>query len=628
VGKNETNQIAGRIAEFLADFPPFDKIPVAALSGLAGKVVVKYLEKGTILFQEGQSPDPWFYVVRKGSIRIYSDESGQLIDLCDEGDVFGVRALLANDQYLASARAEEDSLLYALPVSSGREMLTSYPEIALWFASGFASGKPQPKTPFRIARPALEPDSSMVGMAKFEERKAIVSCAPNATIREAALAMTAAKVGSIIIADNEGRPLGIITDKDFRNKVVTGLKSIHDVVTDIMSSPVKTMMPGLRFNDYLLAMLQHQVHHLCITEDGTPATAAIGMVSEHDMLLNQGNSPAVLFREIPLLSTIEALAGLRKRINALLEQHIKQDAPIGMVMRMATTANDQFSRRLIDIAIAEMGRPPCAFCWLALGSHGRSEQIVQTDQDHALVFDTRGHQGYFLKLAKRVSDMLEAIGYPRDPAGISAENPRWCLALPDWKQHFTNWMLTPEPKAVLHATIFFDFRIVFGQEAIAESLRTHLNKMLPEVSLFYAYLAKDALGTPAPLSFFRNLVLERGGTHKNAFDLKLRVQLPLADCARVLALSQGISETNTAMRYRLLAQSDLANADLFIGAADAVEYVIRLRAAFGFVNQNDGRYIDPEALNKAQRSSLRNIFETISDLQQVVSVRFQTAMLR
>jgi CBS domain-containing protein len=624
----ESNQISSRVASFLAQYPPFDRIPEADIQKLAATVVIKYLSAGDRLFEEGQSPQPWFYVVRKGSVRIYSEQSGQLIDLCDEGDVFGVRALLANDTYLASSVAEEDALLYAIPVTSGRDMLTQYPEIALWFASGFAAGKPQPKTPFRIVRGMHLEGQPMQGVLRLDTRKKVVSCSAETSIKDAALLMAAAKVGSIVMVNEDAHPIGIITDKDLRNKVATGIKPIHESVSTIMSAPVITMPPDLFHNDYLLGMLQHQVHHLCITRDGTIQSPVLGMVSEHDLLLNQGNNPAVLFREIYVHKTLPPLVDLRKRINVLLEQNLRQEAPISLIKRMATTANDQFVKRLIDIAILELGPPPCSYAWMALGSHGRGEQIVQTDQDHALVFATRGHQTYFLAMAKKVSDGLEALGYKRDPAGIAAENPEWCLALPDWKQRFTNWMLTPEPKAVLHATIFFDFRCAAGTTTLTAELREHLAKLHGEVSLFYAYLAKDALETPAPLSFFRNLVLERGGSHKNAFDLKLRVQLPLADCARVLALHQGISDSGTAERYRKLAQTDPANEDLLNGAADAVEYVLRLRASFGFLNKDDGRYIHPEQLDKAQRSSLRNIFETISDIQQVVSVRFQTALLR
>lgn len=622
----ENNQIPQRIADFLGQHPPFSFLKASALLALAKHIDIQYLPKGSLLFAEGQAPQQQFFVVREGAVQIHQHQKQSLVDVCDKGDVFGVRALLAQDQYLATAEADEDTLLYCIPVAAARDIMMQVPEVALYFASGFASGKTLAHQRFQN----LNADAADFYGAthKISGVKSLVACAPEIPISQAARLMVANKVSALLILDKLQLPLGIVTDKDLRSQVATGHVSIKSAVHHIMSSPVRCLKDGLTHADYLIAMLQHNIHHLCITVDGTPQTPAIGMLTEHDLLLEQGQHPAVLLRELVAATDPAAITTLRKKAGVMLEKGIQAQMPIDFLMRMATALNDQLFQKAIDLATTKLGAPPCGFAWLALGSLGRGEQILQTDQDHALIFENPGHQTYFLQLADFVTELLHQWGFEKDPAGIMANNAKWCLPVVDWQQNFSRWLQTPDPRAVLHTTIFFDFRCVAGQQALATDLRTFLHQLTPDAGLFKGYLAKDALQTPAPLSFFKNFVLEREGSHKDTFDLKLRVGLPLADCARVLSLELPQAPTGTAARYKALALAEPQNAHLFDAAAAATDYVIQLRARFGFENRDHGRFIQPEVLTKLERQSLRNIFDTIADLQELVSVRYQTQLLR
>lgn len=620
------NQIQERVADFIKAYPPFDLLKAESLRTVASSIDIAYCEKGTHIFKEGQAPLPHFYIVRKGSVRISSGEA--LIDMCDEGDVFGVRALIANDAYLADAETEEDSILYKIPLDAFKQILLENPAVTHYFTSGFASGKSLPKTPFRMPTSSAVSTHFMSGMQVVESRREVLCCSESERIKDAAALMKQRGVGSIVIVDKAVLPVGIITDKDLRNKVATGLVEIHQSVANIMSSPVACVPPDQTQTDYLIIMLTKRVHHLCVTEDGSRHTPVIGMITEHDLLLLQGTNPAVILREMDKASSIDRLDTLRQHAADLFKQHLKQELPIGATCRLATAINDRLLQKVIAMAIETLGTPPCTFSWLALGSLGRSEQILQTDQDHALVFAEDGHQAYFLSLAKMVSDQLERLGFPRDPADVSAENPKWCLSLNDWKKQFTRWMRTPDKEAILHCNIFFDFRGVFGDHMLSEGLRKHIHREQTATDLFTALLAKEAVETPAPLSFFRNLVVERSGTHKDRFDLKLRVLLPLVDCARVLALTHAISSSGTTDRYEALKQKLPERVAMFNSAIEATQYAIRLKAISGFRNNDNGRYIAPDMLSKLERQMLRSVFETIDDLQQMLKLNFQTDRLR
>jgi CBS domain-containing protein len=276
-----------------------------------------------------------------------------------------------------------------------------------------------------------------------------------------------------------------------------------------------------------------------------------------------------------------------------------------------------------------------AFCWLSLGSEGREEQLLRTDQDNALLYadvpeaESANVKQYFLQLAQHVNDTLHACGFVYCPADMMARNPNWCLSLSEWQQQFKRWIQTPDEKAVLYSTIFFDYRPVYGDYSLAEALTTSIYQHLQVEGLFLPILAKNALTNPAPLSFFRSFVVERSGEHKNEFDIKSRAMMPLADAARVLSLHHKLSGLNsTIKRYKKLALLEPNNAALFEEAAMAYEILMRFRATDGFKHQDSGRFIQPEALNKIERLSLKSAFKPIEDLQALLKTRFQLSYLR
>jgi len=329
------------------------------------------------------------------------------------------------------------------------------------------------------------------------------------------------------------------------------------------------------------------------------------------------------------------LLTLREKADNLLQKYIAQEVSMDYISTMITAVNDALLQQLIDITTVNLGQPPCAFAWLALGSQGRGEQLLRTDQDHALVFEdgdtpeqNTARRNYFLTLANTVAQQLERFGFEQDAADIGANHAQWCLSLQEWKQLFSRWIQVPDEENILLSTIFFDFRPVYGDASLASSLAAHLFEAMQKSHLFLPILAKNAMANPAPLSFFRNFVVERSGEHKDAFDLKLRAMLPLVDAGRVLILHHKMAGiNNTSARFRKLAEVDANNSQLLEEAAEAYAFLSATRARFGLKIGNTGRYININELSKLQRQQLRNIFGTIDELQKLMRVRFQTAYI-
>lgn len=634
------NAIQERVLEFLQKYPPFNLVQPDVLRQLAGQVRVQYLEAEDVLFRQGETPHQLFYVVRQGTVRLEQGaaEAPVLIDICDEGDVFGARALIAKKDYVSTAVASEETLVYGIPIALFEPLLHQNSEVVLYFAAGFAAGATGQQGRM------LQTDEARRGLRNGQVSHSLhleevlpvnaiqhkLTCLAHTSIREAARRMSEQNTSFILVVDEQEHPVGILTDTDLRRRVVTGQVSIDAVVKAVMSAPVISIAPDPPLAEALLLMLRHRVKHLCVTADGSINSAVVGVLTEHDLLLAQGDNPAVLVQEIRQTQHLEKLPSIRNRAEELLQRYLEQDVNIAFVARIMTELNDALAVRALQHAESILGPPPVAYCWLVLGSEGREEQLLRTDQDNALVYmpppegKAQETQAYFLKLATMVNDLLAQCGFEKCPAGMMASNPKWCQPLPAWQQYFHGWIHEPTEEALLYASIFFDYRPVHGNHGLATALTDYIYEQLQQEHIFLPYLAKHALQTPPPLSFFRNFIVERSGEHKHQFDIKLRAMTPLVDAARVLTLANRIAgENNTFKRFEKLADLEPQNAELYREAAMAYELMLRYRALSGLRNHDSGRYINPAELNKLERQMLRNTFKPISDVQELLQVRFQ-----
>ncbi|MEL6668728.1 MAG: DUF294 nucleotidyltransferase-like domain-containing protein [Bacteroidota bacterium] len=651
------NTIARRVYDFLKDIPPFTFVEEEALLRVSGRIEVQYAPKDHIVFRPGESPKQRFFVVRQGAVElVLPDEEGeeQLVERCGEGEIFGIRPLLAEDTYTLLARAAEDSLLYAVNSEGFKEVLQKYPDVLSYLANSMAVlGRRRSYHYSRYPTDDITPRpkrflyaSNEVGSTDLLELQSIqrarepVVCSPTTTVREAAEIMTEQEVSSIIIVDESDLPLGIFTDRDIRRNIATGLYSRSLPVGDVMTKPVVCIRPEVTVADIQIAMLRYDIHHVVVTEDGTNQSPVIGVITDHDLLVRQGNNPAVIIQEIRRAKEPSYLQELRERAEFLLGQYLEQEVSISYISTIMTEINDEIIRRCIELSLKEMkqldqGDPPCAFSYISLGSQGRGEQLLRTDQDSGLIFedleDPRAEaiaQTYFSQLAGLVVSRLAQVGFDYCPGNMMASNPRWCRSLSDWKEEFGSWISSPNSESLLNTSIFFDFRNVYGEASFTESLTEFLFERLQQSSLFLNYLARAALQNPAPLTFFRNFMVERSGEHKNQFDLKSRVMMPLTDAARVLVLLAKIGGVNnTFRRYELLAEREPQNAELYRDAAQAYEYLIRLRALFGLRRSDSGRFLEPSELSRLQRILLRNTFTPVKEIQSLLEVRFQLKML-
>lgn len=643
-----TNSIARRIYDFLKDIPPFNLIDATDLLHWSARVEVLYLPAGKLIFDIDEAPKNGFFVVREGAVDLLSwAPSGEevLVERCAEGELFGIRPLLAGDNYQLRARAAEESLIYAIQTEGLRENLVKYPKVMFYLAAMMAGGRNTRReaSPFLVSDAAAASNFAVGGLLELQSvqrAKDPVTCQADTPIYQAAEIMSEQDVGSIIIVNKQQHPMGILTDRDIRRNVATGLYGRNRPIKEVMSYPVVCISSDVVVAEVQIAMVKYNIHHLIVTEDGTDQSPIVGVISEHDLLVLSGNNPAVLVREIGRSKTVAYLRELRIRAEGLLREYLEQEVSISYIMAIMTEINDQIISRCIRLSIKDLlaqgaGEPPCRYAWMSLGSQGRGEQLLRTDQDSALIFEDLAEgqhekaKNYFVEMAKLVTEKLFQVGYAYCSGNMMASNPKWCLSTSGWKNIFTQWMKDPKSENILNVSVFFDYRCVHGDASLTTGLTDHIFNELEHTSIFQAFLARAALQNPAPLTFFRNFMVERSGEYKDQFDLKGRAMMPLTDAARVLILQAkkgGIN--NTIQRFKALATLEPQNEELYLAAAEAYEILVRMRARIGLKRQDNGRYLNPGELSRFQRVLLRNTFNPVQEIQQLLEVRFQINFIR
>jgi CBS domain-containing protein len=378
----------------------------------------------------------------------------------------------------------------------------------------------------------------------------------------------------------------------------------------------------------LSLMAQRGYHQVMVTRDGRLA----GVVSERDLFALQRVTMRNIVQSIRLARDVATLRRARGDIDALTDNLVAQGAAAEPLTHTITALNDALTERLFALVAPGFDLAGLDWCWLSVGSEGRREQTVATDQDNAILFASGATgreeaRARLLAFAQAANEGLAELGFPLCTGGIMARNAEYCLSADEWRSRFALWVREPTPEALLRANIFFDFRGLFGNVALAEDLRTWLNGVTPENRLFQRLLVANALQAEPPLGRIRTFRTD-DGENAGTIDLKSQGTRIFVDAARAFALALGIGDTNTSQRLRLSGRRlniDERETDSIVEAYHFLQ-MLRLRAQRGEMEPERGEAgerpasaanrIDPYALNDLDRRMLKEAFRQARTLQQ------------
>lgn len=459
-------------------------------------------------------------------------------------------------------------------------------------------------------------------------REAVI-CNLNTSIAQLAQQMTERQLTAALIASDAGSIIGIVTDHDLRARVLAAGVDLRAPVHTIMSAPLMKIPEHALIYEALLRMEEKGVHHLAVEDRGGHI---VGVVDSKSLIQFQRYGPMVMSREILRAATADEVVRSCERTAPLVKTVMDSSARPRPVTNMLASICDAATARLIQLAIDDLGPPPAPFAFIAMGSQGRQEQTLLTDQDNGIIFatpvDTGAEQvaAYFLQLGARVCADLHHAGYTLCRGQVMASNPRWCRSLPDWISAFNAWVQKSEPQEVIDLGIFFDFRAVYGSAELAQELRRHIHAALRDKPAFYHHFAQNALTFKPPFRLPGNIYLG-GGATEHAGEINLKdAMMPMVSFARLYALRHQVNRTHTLERIEALTERGVIVPSSRDEISAAYDFLMQLRLGAQLAAIQSGRpptnIIHPGKLGYIQQELLKQAFAQIAAVQKKISYDF------
>lgn len=461
-------------------------------------------------------------------------------------------------------------------------------------------------------------------------RRAPVTCPPDTPIRAALGMMRRDKVGSILLVDADGRPAGVFTLNDLRDRVAAEECDLDRPMSTVMTPNPFCLDGDATALEAALAMAQRLIHHVVVT---SAEGRILGVVSEKDLFALQRLGVGHIAATLAEADNLDALVGAAADIRRLARMFMAQGLEAEQLTRLVSELNDQLAQRILYRAFADTGLEDVSWCWLALGSEGRFEQTLLTDQDNGLIFvppagtDAESLRERLLPVARRVNEWLAACGFPLCKGEIMAGNPKWCLSLEEWQNTFSDWLFRGDAPVLLNASIFFDFRPLAGDTSLAVALREWINEKIKGNRRFLKLMTLNALGNRPPLGLVRDFVTDGEGEAAGTLDLKINGATLFVDAARIFALAAGSAETTTAGRLRAAAAAwklDEAEVGGWIVAFHHIQG-LRLRLHLQQLAQEQplGNRVNPDDLSTLDRTFLKESLRQAKKLQGRLESYFQ-----
>jgi len=487
----------------------------------------------------------------------------------------------------------------------------------------------KPPAARQAALPGAEPMANLMQTpVRALLTRPAVTISPQTPIRAAAERMRDQHVSSLLLVD-EGRLMGLVTDRDLRNRVLAAGLDPATPVREIATLQPRTIAAGVPGFEAVLLMARHTIHHVPVLE----GDAVIGMLTATDLTRQQGMSPVYLASEIHKREDLDGLVASAGQVGALQQQLAAAGASAYSTGHMVTAITDALTVRLLELGEARLGPPPVPYAWVAAGSQARNEQTAKSDQDNCMIlddaYDERVHGDYFKALSRFVCDGLHSCGYVHCPGEMMAMTDQWRQPRRVWASYFDKWIDTPEPMALMLTCVFFDVRTVAGPTSLLESLRTEVLKKTRRAKLFLALMVGNALTHQPPLGLFGGISTVRSGPNKGTIDLKHTGIVPIIDLARIYALAAGHPAVNTYDRLANAASSgeisaqsvrDLRGALAFLGGV-RLRHQARMMAA----GHEADNHLRPDLLSNFEREQLKEAFGVVKSLQDVLVQRYRNA---
>ncbi|MDF0729776.1 putative nucleotidyltransferase substrate binding domain-containing protein [Pseudomonas entomophila] len=621
--------------QFLQRFPPFNQMEHSHLAYLVEQCQLRFYASGESIIKPSDGPVEHFFIVKQGRVvgerqHVTGPGTETTFEIAS-GECFPLAALLGERATRTEHLAGEDTFCLQLNKAAFIRVFSLSAVFRDFALRGVSSLLDQVNQ--QVRQRAVETLGTQYSLntplGELAMRHPVV-CAPDTPLRDAVRLMHEQQVGSIVIVDGQRFPIGIFTLRDLRQVVADASAELSAPIDRHMTAAPFYLSPQASAFDAAMAMTERHIAHVCLVDQ----RRLCGVVSERDLFSLQRVDLVHLARTIRHAPRLEVLVALRGEIGQLVERMLAHGASSTQITQIITLLNDHTVCRVIELAIAERGDPGVSFSWLCFGSEGRREQTLHTDQDNGILFDARDGaeadaiRARLLPLAQHINHNLAQCGFSLCKGNVMAGNPELCLSRAEWARRFAGFIREASPENLLGSSIYFDLRVVWGDEVACEQLRQGILAQVADNRIFQRMLADNALRQRPPVGRLREFVLTRQGNDKAAtLDLKVQGLTPFVDGARLLALAHGIGANNTLERLRQLVAKGII--DPLDGAAfeEAYHFIQQTRMQQHQRQSRDNlpysNRLDPDSLNHLDRRILRESLRQAQRLQSSLAQRYQ-----
>lgn len=455
-----------------------------------------------------------------------------------------------------------------------------------------------------------------------------VFCSYLMKMSEAAAYMTSMEAEVVLVNGSNSEPIGAIISNTFRDALSRRFIDPEQPVFEIMRAPVFIITPDTSLFSAVTQMDQLGSDYAAVRNLEGRIT---GMITRNGLSDLFNASFRYLYGNTADWPNLKAIGDQRRQLEYLIASMVDGSTDINAITGMYSSYADRATARIAGWVIAEMGKPPVPFAFIALGSEGRSEQTLMTDQDNALIYRPDGSgdpdfiKKYFINFGMRMNRMLDEAGYRLCKGDIMAGNPKWCQPIDEWRTYFSKWIRMPEPQAILDTSVFFDLRCIYGDSRLVGELKNSVNETLDQNPSFFNHLAMACMNYKMPIGMFNKIQTETGTEKVNLFNIKSPIRV-IVHMIRLYAMFHRIPETNTLLRLRRLHEKNVFSRSGYREMKEAYEFLMTLQIrsqAESIRNyQQATPYISLPDLTSIETDTLVSVFNRIVMFQSSLSRDF------
>lgn len=622
--------------EFLNSTAPFNQLEDVQIEELDQSLLEVTYGSSEIIYHQHKTRLDGLDIILRGQYEtFFLSGSGKKksISTLAPGETYGAFSILLNKgKSILTVSAAKNTKVYRIKAELFKKLCKENETFYQYFLSAFGREMLNDQYANYVSNPGM--DVETISFDRYFVRRLdtvpcrqIISCPIDTPSHDAAKMMEQHKMSCLFVSHN-GEYVGYVTDILLRNKIVAEQRHSATPIGDIMEGPIYRIDHEEYVYEAVLMMFNHMIRYIIIQKNGED----IGVISRSKLLSDQAQSPFVFIQSVRLALSTDELKNKWSQVPEVVYQLLTRGVRSEIVNQVITNISDSIAQKVIEGVINEIGKPPAQFVFMALGSEGRKEQTLKTDQDNAIIYEDKANEfrektrDYFLQFAEMVSERLNHIGFSFCTGGLMAKNPRWTHSLSHWKRNYNEWIAHPDPEAVMNFSTFFDCRHIYGEESLIAELQSHIVDKLADPSVyFFTLLANNALQYEPPLTFFRG-IRTISKDDQQVFNIK-RAMTPIVDLVRVYALKHKIVKTNTGERLEALRQEGVFTTEEFHELLQAYYYLMGMRLryqAHQIIRDQDEphNYVNPKSLTKIEIVTLKEIFKVIDKFQQRIKVVF------